>query len=224
VSLCKGEVRELNRINIGCGRTITEGWTNLDNSPSLKLARHRVRLALGKTLRLVSPEQIEYIEFCRSAEIGFADATKRIPAADGSVDAIYSSHMVEHLSRDGFTLFLDECKRALRRGGVLRLVVPDIDYHIKIYNTDGDADRFLDEMLITAPPIDSLRKRLAVLIAGYRHHQWMYNSRSMEAALLNAGFESVRVLPAGETQIDEHGSLDLYERAEESVFIEAICP
>jgi len=211
-------------INVGCGRSVTEGWTNLDNSLSLRLARARIPLAIGKKLRLVSAEHIEYIEFCRLAEIEFADASKRIPAPDASVDAIYSSHMVEHLSQNDFGRFLGECKRALKQGGILRLVIPDIDYHINAYNEDRDADRLLREMLVTAPPIDTIGQKLSVLVAGYRHHQWMYNGDSIKSLLQAAGFDSVKLLAPGETQIKDYGSLDLFERAESSVFVEAARP
>jgi hypothetical protein len=38
------------------------------------------------------------------------------------------------------------------------------------------------------------------------------------------GFVSPRILKAGETQINAPENLDLYERAEESVYVEAVCP
>jgi len=211
----------LSRINIGCGRTTTEGWTNLDNSLSLRIARRKSWYALAKSLRLVSRRQTEYIDFCRSANIQFADATKRIPADDASVEVIYSSHMLEHLSPIGVELFFQECHRTLRPGGTLRIVIPDIDYHIGAYLEDKDADRFLQEMLVVAPPVDTFRQRLTVLISGYRHHQWMYNATSIQDLLTAQGFSDVKILAPGETRIEDPGPLDLAERSDVSLFVEA---
>ena len=54
-------------------------------------------------------------------------ADGRLPFGDGSVDGCYASHLLEHLSREGARRLLLECLRVLRSGGVLRLVVPDLE-------------------------------------------------------------------------------------------------
>jgi len=56
-----------------------------------------------------------------------------IPAADGAVDACYSSHMLEHLPPAWASAFVAECFRVLKPGGVLRLVVPDLEGIAKNY-------------------------------------------------------------------------------------------
>ena len=63
--------------------------------------------------------------------------------------------------------------------------------------------------------------RLLLLVLGERHHQWMYDGPSLCAMLIEAGFESAQVLPAGITSIPNPGQLDLAERSPESVFVEA---
>src|SRR5882757_1590198 len=50
-----------------------------------------------------------------------------LPFPDAVCDAIYSSHLIEHFDRPGAARFLDECRRCLRNGGVLRLVAPDLE-------------------------------------------------------------------------------------------------
>jgi len=201
--------------------TATEGWTNLDNSLSLRIAKRRGWYMLARSLGVLSGPRADYIDFCRSANIEFADATKEIPALDSSVEVIYTSHMLEHLSPNGVERFLKECYRALDSGGTLRIVIPDIEHHINAYLVDKDADRFLQEMLIVAPPIDTLKRRLTVLFSGYRHHQWMYNATSIRALLIAGGFSDVEVLEPGHTRIKDPGSLDLAERQDESIFVEA---
>src|ERR1017187_7759928 len=45
------------RINVGCGRRPTNGWENVDNSPSLKLARFPAIVAVLRGLGLGSEER-----------------------------------------------------------------------------------------------------------------------------------------------------------------------
>jgi len=50
-----------------------------------------------------------------------------LPYKDSSIFFGYSSHVLEHLSkRDAFS-FINESKRVLRPGGILRLAVPDLE-------------------------------------------------------------------------------------------------
>ena len=55
------------------------------------------------------------------------DLRRGLPLADGSCDATYSSHVLEHLSASESLPFLAEQHRVLKPGGVLRVVVPDLE-------------------------------------------------------------------------------------------------
>lgn len=55
------------------------------------------------------------------------DARDGLPLADASIDAVYHSHVLEHLDADSARAFLLECHRVLRPGGILRVVVPDLE-------------------------------------------------------------------------------------------------
>lgn len=55
------------------------------------------------------------------------DIRKGLPFEDASIDACYSSHMVEHLRREDAVRLLTECRRVLKPGGVVRIVVPDLE-------------------------------------------------------------------------------------------------
>ena len=114
------------RVNIGCGQTPTPGWRNFDNSPSLRLARLPVLPELLLRLRILKNEQYSFIRFARSNSLEFANAAARIPLPDESVEALYSSHMFEHLSPAGVSRFLNEALRVLKKGGIIRLAVPDL--------------------------------------------------------------------------------------------------
>ena len=57
----------------------------------------------------------------------------KLPFLDNSVDAIYCSHFLEHIPIDKVSNFLHECFRILKKGGVLRLVLPDFESLSKEY-------------------------------------------------------------------------------------------
>ena len=208
------------RVNIGCGNTPHEGWVNFDNSPAIKLANSPILYFLAKLLKLLSKEQIKNVEWNKKNKIIFADAAKKLPLSNNSVECIYSSHMVEHLSRKQVLIFLREASRILKSDGILRIAVPDLQIVANKYFAEGDADSFMEEILVEAPPINSLKEKLILLITGYRHHQWMYDGKSITLLLKNAGFKNVRVLAKGETLIKNSNGLDLYERCESSVYVE----
>ena len=210
------------RINFGCGLTPIKGWINLDNSFALKLKKYYPIVPLLKKFNLLTSSQLRNIEFNRKENIVFADATKKFNFKNNSVDVIYTSHMLEHLSRNSANHFIKECKRVLKKGGVLRIVVPDIKKIIDDYLLKRDADAFLERTLLVSPSLDSLKLKIQFFLFGNRHHQWMYDSKSLQKLLFKNGFEnSIEQLP-GQTLIFNPDNLDLSERSEESIYIEAI--
>lgn len=209
------------RINIGCGRTPTPGWENFDNSLSIKISKLPFLFFCLKKIGLLNNSQIENIEWNKSNHIKFADATK-IPFGDDSVDVIYSSHMFEHLSPDEARAFLLESKRVLKKGGILRIAIPDLRKHIERYIENGDADEFMRNTYISAENLTSVKSKLRLLIVGFRHHQWMYDGKSLSKITREMGFKETFVLDAGDTKIDNYRDLNLFERSNDSVYVEAI--
>jgi predicted SAM-dependent methyltransferase len=210
------------RVNIGCGASSIEGWKNFDNTPSIKLSHSPFKFQVLKLLGLLNSSQIENVEWNKKNKILYADATKRIPLSDSSAECIYSSHMLEHLSRDGARLFLKEALRVLDHGGVLRIAVPDLQHFINNYIANKDADEFMEKLLVSAPPLNFLRQKLLLFFMGYRHHQWMYDGASLSKLMLELGFKNVIVQDAGKTCINNFKGLNLFEREEESVYVESI--
>lgn len=56
-----------------------------------------------------------------------ADLLGTLPFKQGSVSLVYSSHFLEHIPRAKVRPFLSECFRILEPGGVIRLVLPDLE-------------------------------------------------------------------------------------------------
>ena len=153
--------------------------------------------------------------------IEYADATTKIPLLDNSVITLYSSHMFEHLSRDGGVRFLQEVKRVLVSDGVVRIVIPDLEKAISRYNKEKNADEFMESILVSAPPISSLIDKVHLIFSGYRHHQWMFDGDSLAKLMKSQGFRNVTIQISGNTLIENPGNLNLFEREKESVVVEA---
>ena len=56
-----------------------------------------------------------------------------LPFSSENFDAVYHSHLLEHLPRSEARSFLQECLRVLRPGGVLRVVVPNLEQIAREY-------------------------------------------------------------------------------------------
>lgn len=52
---------------------------------------------------------------------------KGMPFEDNSIDVVYSSHFLEHLTPEQGNNFIGECYRVLKKGAIIRLVVPDLE-------------------------------------------------------------------------------------------------
>ena len=212
------------KVNVGCGASPTPGWLNFDNSFSVRIADYRGMCAVLTALRVAGPQSASLMSMARRGTVRFADAVRRIPCATGSARAVYSSHMIEHLDRAEARAFLAEAMRVLRPGGVLRLAAPDLARLVREYVTTGDADDFMARSHMGLDRPVGLRARARWTLVGPRHHLWMYDGDSLARSLLAAGFTDPAVMPAGATRITEPGQLNLGERAEESVYVEALRP
>lgn len=104
---------------------------------------------------------------------------------DGSADLIYCCHGLEYFDRIQVPEVLAEWCRVLRKGGILRLAVPDFSALVSIYGTTGNLDDILGplygRMAIRTGEGDSVI-----------YHRTAYDYRSLEELCLAAGFCSFR--------------------------------
>jgi predicted SAM-dependent methyltransferase len=87
------------------------------------------------------------------------DLSLGIPLPDGSCDAVYHSHLLEHLRQPAALKFMRECYRVTRPGAILRVAVPDLEQICRVYlqkleealrnhrNSAADYDWIILEML-----------------------------------------------------------------------------
>jgi SAM-dependent methyltransferase len=182
------------QLHLGSGPEAHEGWISVDKSLVARVSRSPWVAEVLARVGVLSEQQ-------RTTrwpdEVVQMDLAKRFPWDDDSARAIYSSHMVEHLSRTQARHVLGQCLRVLVPGGVLRLVLPNLNGAVARYldakraGNPRAADALV-EFLYMAPEqgeVSLLRR------AGYRllhrPHLWMYDAESLAVVLEDTGFVAV---------------------------------
>lgn len=72
-------------------------------------------------------------DFVAASGVQQADLLGRLPLTDNSAQLVYSSHFLEHIPKPEVESFLRECLRVLEPGGVIRLVLPDLENMARTY-------------------------------------------------------------------------------------------
>ena len=199
------------RLNLGCGAQVVEGWVNVDYSIGARFAKIPLFGLANRKLKLFN---IDW-----DKRIRLHDLRKPLPWNDGAVDCIYTSHTLEHFSRDEGRRFLQECHRVLRAGGVLRVVVPDLAAIVADYQSGKlPADRFLEELgVLHDIPGSAVKRKLAPLIQ--YPHRCMYDGPTLLSIIGSVGFVAA---PKGafESRLPDIELLELEERTENAVIVE----
>ena len=124
-----------------------------------------------------------------------ASMTDMTPVPDGSVDAVWSSHNLEHLDPHEAPVALREFLRVLKPGGTLLLTVPDLQAVAKLVAEDR-----LDEPLYQSDngpilPLDVVYGYGPALAAGNRFmaHRSGFTPNLLGRLLQEAGFKPVAI-------------------------------
>ena len=119
--------------------------------------------------------------------------------ATASVDAVWSSHNVEHLYAHEVPLALGEFHRVLKPGGFVLITLPDLQKVAELIAADK-----LDEPAYISPagpiaPLDTLYGLRAAIARGnlFMAHHTGFTATTLERALRRAGFGTVRTQRLG---------------------------
>jgi predicted SAM-dependent methyltransferase len=185
-------------VNLAAGPRGRDGWVNVDGYPA-------------KNVNLVY------------------DLRKPLPFPDGSVKAIFCEHFFEHLDFDEEVHhFLADCKRILKPGGVMRLIVPDLELYLKAYAEGGwdklNNIRGLDENGHDKWMKQTYETRMELVNTVFRQkdeHRYGYDHETMEVVLNKAGFSKVLKKAYMESELPNL-CLDTEARASESLYYEIV--
>lgn len=118
-------------------------------------------------------------------------------------DAVWSAHNLEHLFAHEVPLALAEFRRVLRPGGFALITLPDLQRAAELIAQDRLAEPAYVSPAGPIAPLDMLFGHGAAIAMGnhFMAHRTGFTARTLEAALVAARFDSVRVVR------DEHYAL-----------------
>lgn len=214
------------KVHLGCGSFTPQGWINVDGSWNAWLAKWPLIRNILKTFHII-PSEIANIDWDKNILVH--DVRKRLPFSNDSVDAIYSSHLLEHLYLIEAKLLLKECYKILKTNGILRLVVPNLKSIISDYTEQTN-------VAIDEPKADILNMKLLLrnesqikknifykiytFWMDFHSHKWMYDAESLTYHMKVAGFAKVRECSFLESRIDD---IHVIEKAERVLNGAGIC-
>jgi predicted SAM-dependent methyltransferase len=146
------------------------------------------------------------------------DLRRGLPFADESCAAVCGEHVIEHVPRADAEKLLGECRRALQRGGVLRLSTPDAGRYLRSYAGDGE---FLRHPSF-AEPVETPMDRVNQMMRESGQHLWCYDAESLLLLLRKAGFSRAVEQEFGKSLDPSMRGIDSEGRAFESLYVEAV--
>jgi predicted SAM-dependent methyltransferase len=146
------------------------------------------------------------------------DVRKGLPFTKESCAAIFSEHVIEHLTRTDAENLVRECYRVLEFGGVLRLSTPDAGRFLRSYAGDR---QFLDDPRFSEPA-DTPMDRVNMMMREHGQHLWTYDCESLSRLLLKTGFGSATEKRFGVSSHPRMQGIDCAKREFESLYVEAI--
>lgn len=107
-------VENRNFYNIGAGDFRHPAWTNVDHKSGWYKKLQGKSVGINWDLLSLTPIEVE----SNSAEI------------------VYSSHTVEHITNQAALNMFKESYRILKKNGIIRLTMPNIDFHFRAYKAN----------------------------------------------------------------------------------------
>jgi SAM-dependent methyltransferase len=146
-----------------------------------------------------------------------ADIRSGIPLDSDSVDYAVSIHALPELSYPDLVPALEELRRVLKPGGVLRLALPDLEKGVEAY-------RRRDRAYFAIPDEDmrSLGGKLIAQLVWYGYSRTFFVADFVEELLFKAGFSRVDHVAFRETASPFSEIVELDNRQAESLFVEAV--
>lgn len=170
-------------------------WILIDNSPNAVLAK----FFFGKTVKKI----LYYLHFINKKvldatwpnNIFFWDVRWGLPFLNNSIDVVYACHFLEHLDSQAGEKFLNGCYRILKKDGIVRITVPNIDKVLSTYEKElKKADK------------EAATNTFLNLIFENNTHKWMYNYSTLWSLMKKCGFRKVTKRNYGKSLIqDIHG-------------------
>jgi len=195
------------KLHLGAFNQSIKGWYNTDITPHIKIAKIPLLPFILYKLKLMTTERFLEHKQGMFNDLHYLDLTKPLPYSSDSVEAIFSSHVLEHLFMDEVEKLIPEMFRILKPGGVCRIVVPDLEKIVSLYNPE-DPREFLTDMF-------EISSRGAVK----NQHHCGFTGKFLTKLATESGFTKCSV---EKFQTGICPDLDKLDNRPESLFFEAV--
>lgn len=206
----------------------------LVREPKAWLSRRRIRKRLLiPGLRLVNFGAGTYrldgwinADISPSAEY-YIDARQKLPFPDGTLDAVFSEHFLEHLEYRDAIRWLTECYRCLQPGGIFRVSTPGLRQILEMYagtsphvSTEAVTQR---HFLRFAPEIEATYgvncPKHACIVANdklrlWGGHKFIFDQGLLKTILGQLGFAEIRLVRYGESDVPHMRGLERHAEDE----------
>ncbi len=202
------------KLNLGCGLRTPDGWLNADYWIGARLRKTPVLGFLTKP----------FFKADWNDSVVLQDLTAKWQWSDNTVDVVYSSHTIEHLWREDGEHFMAEAFRVLKPGGVLRVIVPDLNRFVERYlQGEFKSTEFVKKLSVI--PFSRNDSWYARMFSSYFRfpHKCMYDLDDMKALIENAGFE-ITSTSAENSAIEDLENIERPDRLVNAIVVEAIKP
>ncbi len=199
------------KLNLGCGSQVLNGWVNVDYALGARFTKIPFFRTLNRKIKLFNLDWND--------KIYLHNLTKKFPWPDSSVDVVYSSHTLEHMSKEDGRKFLEECHRVLISNGIIRIVVPDLQHNVNEYiNGNVNAEDFVKDLgVLYKHSGGSIKKQLVPFLQF--PHKCMYDRQRLLAILQEIGFNA-SARKAFDSEIENIHTLELESRTVNAVIVE----
>jgi SAM-dependent methyltransferase len=124
-------------------------------------------LGCGSSL-IDTPDWLNLDFAARNKAVKKTDLVGRLPIPDSTLEAVYSSHFIEHVPYERVATVLQEAHRVLKAGGLLRFVLPDFENMAREYISNLDAKDYRRSKFSFVEVVDQcVRKNSGGQLANY---------------------------------------------------------
>lgn len=157
--------------------------------------------------------------------IAYLNAGASFPIESDSFDFVYSEHLFEHLKVEQQLNMLSESYRILKKGGILRIATPNIDFLFSVFAkpTISENIDYVDWAIKNIPHLKGVKNTVIDKDQHYIYvinnffkawgHQVIHNVESLSKLAMQCHFSQVRECAVGESEvsifknIEKHGTV-----------------